>query len=200
MVKRTIATRKRRVVEKPQDYNGEPVRGEGDPAAINPPPRQTDQGLVRITQRKLTSLDSIAEEIGGRDRFVEIMLMAGGRDDKLASMLTMMLQKPDISIHDIAMECHVDVVLLVGKLASTLYGYNMGIAKMLNGLAQPEVMRASIDSAKILGKEGFADRELQFKMSGLLQEQKAPLVNVNIGAGGMESQEDFIKDITGENV
>jgi hypothetical protein len=80
-------------------------------------------------------------------------------------------------------------------MASTLYAYNMNVSKILMAHHQPEVVKAGIVSSAILGKGGVKDREMQFKMGGLLQD--SPLVNLNInqGRGGLDKQEDFMRDV-----
>lgn len=105
------------------------------------------------------------------------------------------VEKRHSSLHQLFAMEGVNPVKLVGWIASALYVYNVNIAKMINAVKQPEVMEASVDSALLIGKEGFNDREMQLKISGLLKEEKGPLVNINLGHGGMESQEEFLKDV-----
>jgi hypothetical protein len=70
----------------------------------------------------------------------------------------------------------------------------MNVSKILMANAQPEVVLAGVATALMPGREGVKDREMQFKMGGLLQD--SPLVNLNIGqTQGIGKQEDFMRDV-----
>lgn len=144
--------------------------------------------------KTILSLDEVAEQIGGREKFKQALMLSN--DPIALALANSMNHQPSASIQTLAFGENVDIVKLVGKLAATLYSYNIGVAQLMNGLAQPAVMGASIESAQITGQEGFKDREMQLRMSGLIKDNKSPLVNINVGAGGIESQEEFLKDIT----
>jgi hypothetical protein len=56
-------------------------------------------------------------------------------------------------------------------------------------------MKASVETAQIVGSEGKADRKMQFEISGLIKE---PGLNVfqNVSVGDMASFENDIIDVT----
>jgi hypothetical protein len=146
----------------------------------------------------LTPLDQIAEDIGGKDRFMENCRLIPQAD--VNTMLVRWdhmstIERNGTNLTQFCLDAGVVPVKLVGLMASTLYAYNMNVSKILMAHHQPEIVKAGIFSSTIAGKEGVKDREMQFKMGGLLQE--SPLVNLNIsqGRGGLDKHEDFMRDV-----
>lgn len=146
---------------------------------------------------KTEALDSVAESIGGKQVFMDNCRLVPD-EGTLRMVATWDHLSPQeqsaVSLQQLAQEEGINPVKLVGWMASAMYAYNTSIAKMINAVKQPEVMANSVASAAIIGPEGFKDREMQFKISGLLKEASGPLVNINMGHGGLESQEEFLKD------
>lgn len=100
-------------------------------------------------------------------------------------------EQADMSLHRLSVEAGVSPIKLVGWLASAMYAYNINIAKMINAVQQPELMQAGVKFG--LTAKGAKDREMQFKIAGILTEG-GPLVNVNINQGKATTTEDLLKD------
>lgn len=140
------------------------------------------------------ALDVVAEKIGGRNVFIENLRLIPA--DEVYRMLNrwdhMAPEEQDsMSLHKLSLEAGVSPIKLVGWLASAMYAYNIQIAKMINAVKQPDLMKAGVEFG--LMPRGVKDREMQFKMAGILTEG-GPLVNVNINQGKATTTEDLLKD------
>jgi hypothetical protein len=178
--------------------------GDGGRVQRGPDPGEVG-GLPILAQKPalpwkkvLTPLDQIAEDIGGKDRFMENCRLIPQADVNVMLIRwdhMTALERQETNLTKFCLDSGVVPVKLVGLMASTLYAYNMNVSKILMAHHQPEVVMAGIAMASFPSKDGTKDREMQFKMGGLLQD--SPLVNLNINQsrGGLESQEGFMRDI-----
>jgi hypothetical protein len=178
-------------------------RGRGAPEA--PVPAVVEEtGVIPIIRPRppsvvtVEALDHVADKIGGKKAFIDALRLVP--NDESASIVARWdhstpAEKLSFSIHQMVIGEGLNPVKVVAWIAAALYAYNSQIAHMLNAISQPAVMQAGIDSAQLIGKEGVADREMLLKISGILKDKSGALVNINVGAGGIESQEEFLKGI-----
>lgn len=146
----------------------------------------------------IDALDQVAEKIGGKKAFIDALRLVPNEES--ASIVARWdhstpVERESFSIHQIVIGEGLNPVKVVAWMAAALYAYNSQIAHMLNAISQPSVMQAGIDSAQLPGREGIGDREMLLKISGILKDKSGALVNINLGAGGIESQEEFLKGI-----
>jgi len=139
----------------------------------------------------LNTLDLVAKTFGGPSKFIAACKVCG--DVKVVDLVTRWEQAPrnkKPSLTDLCKVSDIDPAKLLGLVVPALFQWNASVARMLMAAAQPFITQASIESAQILGPDGFKDRERQLESVGLWTRQPgSPLVNINLG-GEIDSFED----------
>lgn len=80
------------------------------------------------------------------------------------------------SLEDLCEVCEVEPHELVGAVASAAFRWNADISTLVAAIAHPKVMEACVDRA--VQANGFRDREMFFKASGILPTPAASRIRI----------------------
>ncbi len=126
---------------------------------------------------------------GGRARFLELCQLAAFAHDPAAiTFLTVFseltpAQQLRISIDEVCVSGGVNAIDLLKALVGAAYEAGVETANMVAAVAHPEVVAASVRSAKRINSEiGWRDRELLLKHHGFVPIPKGTTVNIGVTA------------------
>lgn len=131
---------------------------------------------------------------------VNLARMMSGDNEKLASVckawdnLTALQQKKT-TLDDLCALVNLPIPEFIGVVAPEAFRYGINMAKMFVGMAQPNLVKKSIEVA--LTPEGVKDREMLFKATGLVPTSKGiNIVNSQTNqANGGSGMPDFSEEV-----
>jgi hypothetical protein len=143
----------------------------------------------------MNTIDRVAEDFGGRDEFVDACRLSTAPIVQTFVRLAEECDKEGLA--DICSKTNLAPDKLLELMVPALYRWNGAVGKMLNAINVPKTMKAGIETANLVGAEGFQDRKMQFQMAGLLQKEGSG-VNVfnTVNVGDLESFEETVIDVT----
>jgi hypothetical protein len=148
---------------------------------------RTDKWL----SRQNFGLDKIVEDFGGLGAFLDVARLSDNVG--VQEFVRLSHRFPESGAGELCARAGLEPPELLSHLVQVMFFYGQSVAKMLNAVNQPAVMKASV--AQALTAHGVEDRKLQFEIAGLAG-KKAPLVSVNIGNKGIS--EKFIQEADGD--
>lgn len=141
------------------------------------------------------TIDSVASAFGGADEFVDAC-----RTSTVPSVMNFIriyeTYKGQKNVSDCLVQADLEPAKLLEYIAPAMYLWNGPVTKLLHALNMPRTMKASIESAAVLGPKGATDRKMQFEIAGLIKPQGGTNVFNTVNVGDMESFEDNIIDVT----
>jgi hypothetical protein len=135
-----------------------------------------------------TSLDTIADALGGRAAFFDACRQA---NSELARSF-LALESSDEPLQDLCTRASINATDLVGSIMGSLIMQSNNVALMKSALSRPAVMDANIALALGDGPEAFDAQVIQFKIAGFLKGEGTQVVNLvqNVQGTGLMSFED----------
>jgi hypothetical protein len=197
---------KRKSAKKPP-VTARPTSGKSSPKPPQPALSQkTTAPVTALTTsssglRVQASLDHVAESLGGRETFLDAC--AQSDSEKARSFLAFYRSLPYedqsvISLQDLCGRADMSATDLVGSMLGNLVMQSNNLALLQEGLARPDIMRASIANALGDGPDSFPERKLHFQMAGWIKGEGTQVVNLtqNVqGTGILSFEEDAHKSI-----
>ncbi len=140
-------------------------------------------GLARPAMHRLPmfgTLAYVASRVrGGKASFMEIARLCEDESIKALVWRWDSLSYYDqrrVPLEDLCEVCGVQPHKLVGEVASAGFRLGHDISTLIAAIAHPKVMKACVDRA--LQADGFRDREMLFKASGVLPTPAGPSINI----------------------
>ena len=140
-------------------------------------------GLVRPAVHRVPLFGTLAYAAsrlpGGKRTFMEYARLCEGEPIKALVCHWDRMSGYDqrrTSLEDLCEVCGVEPHELVGAVAAAAFRWNADISTLIAAVAHPKVMEACVDRA--LQANGFRDREMFFKASGLLSTPAASSIRI----------------------
>lgn len=151
-------------------------------AGIRQQPGVKGPVLPTTTARK--TLEYAASKInGGKEAFIEYARMASNDVPEICAFLEIWDQQTKYvrqkwTLDQFAHCANVPWPKLIGAVAAAAASYNADVSDLVAMTSMPEVIQASIDSAKDSGETSVRDRELLMKHGGFLPVPKGSVINI----------------------
>ena len=140
------------------------------------------------------TLEFMEQQAGGRVPFVQALASSKNPAAKALILALGKVENDEKTIFEVALTIRRDPVELQKAFSEGLQLQNVveSANKMFKSL--PDVMEATIESAKVVDKDGHADRKMLFQMSGLLAKEGAGVsISLNQSFTGMAPAENPAK-------
>lgn len=151
----------------------------------------------QLTGELAETLNQLEKALGGRVHLASTLMATGNADAKRIAAALVKQKNRKKDLYTICREAQSSPEALSRAIeeGSLMKATMETFMQLASGV--PEVVKKSIDVAVTGGVEGYKDRELILKVSGLLKEGRGVQVNLNqnisqIGSGGFEK---MIRDI-----
>jgi hypothetical protein len=104
----------------------------------------------------MNTLDRVAEDFGGRDEFVDACRLSNA--PVVQTFVRLSEECEGLPLSDICAKSNLMPDKLLELIVPALYRWNGSVGKMLNAINVPKTMKAGIETAQMVGPEGFQDR------------------------------------------
>lgn len=161
------------------------------------------RGMVREQIDPNTAIPGARRDYHERARFMDLMVIAAKRDTifepliKLWSSLNGTI-RANYAIDEIVWACELDPAKVIAAASGIAYELGFGAGSLMAMTNLPEVVKASLESAQMPGKEGVRDRELIMRHAMFVPIPEGQTINIqNIASAkagsGFESFEEAMK-------
>ena len=154
-----------------------------------------NEGDQSVAPFVVNTIESVVEAFGGGDSFIDAC-----KTSTVPAVMNFIRiyehYKGEKSVSDCLVQADLGPAKLLEYIAPAMFMWNGPVAKLLHALNMPRTMKASIESAAVLGPKGAVDRKMQFEIAGFIKPPSGTNVFNTVNVGDMESFEDNIIDVT----
>ena len=133
------------------------------------------------------SLDNLEKMAGGRNVFIQSLAASKNPAARQLCKALGRVENDGRTIYEVALKLRSDPLELQRAFSEGLQVHNALDAFNKLFQALPEVMDSSITSAKVIGKEGIADRKMLLQLAGLFPKEGGLQISLNQNFADMVS-------------
>ena len=132
-----------------------------------------------VDQALEIALDNLEEMSGGRNVFLQALAASTSPIAKQLCTALGKVENDGLTIYEVALRIKTDPLEIQKAFSSGLQVHNAMEAFNKLFSALPDVMGGAIDSAKLIGKEGHADRKMLMQLAGLFPKEGGLQISLN---------------------